>query len=70
MSMWRLVPVGKAMLMVTEETPFEEEKDAINEMVRQLIDLTGIPWIFIGNAKLEDENTVREIAERYYGIKR
>jgi hypothetical protein len=67
---WTLVPVGKAMLMITKETPFPEEKDTINEMIDRLIKITGIPWIFIGDAELTDEATVKEIAERFYGIRR
>lgn len=70
MAMWTIVPVGKGILMLTEETPTPEEAPDINRMIDQLITITGIPWVFIGNATLLDEKTVKEIAERFYGIKR
>ncbi len=70
MAMWTIVPVGKGILMLTEETPTEEEAPRINEMINRLIKITGIPWVFIGNATLVSEEAVKEIAERFYGIKR
>ncbi len=70
MAMWTIVPVGKGILMITDETPLEEEVPRINEMINRLIKITGIPWVFIGNASLVSEEAVKEIAERFYGIKR
>lgn len=69
-SMWTLVPVGSAMLMITEEVPLAGEVDQLNEVVQKLTELTGIPWFFIGSTKMVDEEAVKEIAERYYGIKK
>lgn len=69
MATWTLVPAGKAMLMISKETPFPEERSKINEMIDQLIKLTGMPWIFIGDAEIVDEEVVKAIAEMYYGIR-
>jgi hypothetical protein len=68
--MWTLVPVGKAMLMVTAEVPLPGEEEVLNKTVTQLTAITGIPWFFMGDTTIMDETTMKEIAERYYGIKR
>jgi len=67
---WTLVPIGKAVLMLHPEVPTNEQLKQSRDMVSMLMKITGVPWIVMFSAELADEKTVKEIAERYFGIKR
>lgn len=67
---WTIVPIGAAVLVISPDQPSAKEYSMIRDMTHELIKITGIPWVFIGNSVLADEKVIKEIAERFYGIKR
>ena len=69
MVQWKIVPIGKAILMLHPEEGTEEQYMRARDMCEHLIRITGMPWICLFSADLVDAKTVKEIAERFYGIK-
>lgn len=70
MTTWKIVPIGKAVLMLHPDAATPDQYQQAREMANKLMDITGIPWICIFQADLVDGDTVKEIAERFYGLKR